>query len=58
MGYKILTDESLMPWGKYKGYQMINVPAKYLLYMYENNKCYGSVKDYIEDNLDFIKKGA
>lgn len=53
-----LTDESLMPWGKYKGNKMINVPASYLLWLYENNKCSGSVKDYIIENLDFMKRGA
>jgi len=55
---KNLTDEDLMPFGKYKGYSMINVPASYLLWLYENNKCDRQVMDYIIDNLDFIKKGA
>jgi uncharacterized protein (DUF3820 family) len=53
-----LTDDSLMPFGKYKDYSMINVPASYLLWLYENDKCNKEVKEYIEDNLDFIKKGV
>lgn len=53
-----LNDESIMPWGKYKGYSMINVPANYLLWLYENDKCDPEVKEYIEDNLDFINRGA
>lgn len=50
-----LTDESLMPWGKYKSHSMENVPASYLIWLYENNKCNNQVKEYIEDNLDFLR---
>ncbi len=45
-----MTDESLMPWGKYKGEKMANVPPEYLLWLIENNKCGGEVKKYIQDN--------
>jgi uncharacterized protein (DUF3820 family) len=58
MSKEKLTDNSIMPWGKYKGHNMINVPANYLLYLYENDKCHGAVKDYIIENLEFIKKGC
>jgi len=51
-----LNDDSLMPWGKYKGYNMANVPASYLLWLYDNNKCDGQVKDYILDNLSFLRE--
>ena len=51
----MLTDESRMPWGKYKGEKMANVPGSYLLWLYENNKCDRETRDYIEDNLDAIK---
>ena len=50
-----MTDESIMPFGKYKGQQMADVPAPYLLWLYENNKCYGEVKQYIRENMDVIK---
>lgn len=50
-----MTDESLMPWGKYKGDKMINVPASYLLWLYDMGKVYGEVKEYIKENLDVIK---
>jgi uncharacterized protein (DUF3820 family) len=53
-----LTDNDTMPWGKHAGTKMANVPAKYLLWLYENNKCYGEVKTYIQDNLEVIKKEA
>ena len=49
------TDETLMPWGKYKGLKMANVPADYLLWLYENNKCNNDVRAYIEDNLDVLR---
>ena len=45
-----------MPWGKYKGDKMINVPASYLIWCYENNKCSRDVKEYIEDNIDVLKE--
>lgn len=56
----MLTDESPMPFGmhKEKGFKMIDVPAKYLLWLYDNNKCTSQVKDYIVENLDVIKLEA
>lgn len=53
---EVLTDKSPMPWGKHKGTAMANVPANYLIWCYENNKCDGPVKVYIEDNLELLKK--
>lgn len=51
-----LTDSSIMPFGKYQGDRLIDIPASYLLWLYENNKA-GSIKSYIEENLDAIRKG-
>lgn len=51
-----MTDKSIMPFGIHKGKQLDQVPNKDLLWLYENNKCYGELKEYIEDNLDVIKK--
>ncbi len=53
-----------MPFGKYKGVQMANVPADYLLWLYSEytdpNPRFGfisqPVKLYIEDNIDLLKK--
>ena len=50
-----MTDESLMPFGKHKGEKLANVPAHYLLWLYEAGKCFGELKIYIEDNLQVIK---
>ena len=49
-----LTDESLMPFGMHAGTKMIEVPAKYLHYLWTNGKkrdmrC--PVADYIRRNL-------
>jgi uncharacterized protein (DUF3820 family) len=51
---EVFTDETPMPFGKYKGIKMANVPASYLLWLYDNNKCYGALKDYIKDNIDVL----
>lgn len=50
-----MTDNSLMPFGKYKGEKMANVPSDYLLWIFENNKCTQEVAKYIAENLDVIK---
>ena len=50
-----LTDESIMPFGKYQGKKMANVPAHYLIWLYDNNKCNKEVRTYIVDNLDVLK---
>lgn len=44
-----------MPWGKYQGVQMANVPATYLIWLYENGKCDPQVKAYVDDNLEVLK---
>lgn len=50
-----LTDESLMPWGMHQGKPMTDVPADYLVWLYENNKVRGDVKRYIQANLETLK---
>lgn len=50
-----MNDESIMPFGKYKGEKMANVPPDYLLWIYDNGKCYGEVRKYIADNLEVLK---
>lgn len=51
-----LDDNSPMPWGKYKGEKMANVPASYLMWLYDNNKCNAEVQAYINDNMDALKE--
>lgn len=50
----MLTDDSIMPFGKHQGTAMANVPADYLIYLYDRDICYGEVKDYIKENLDVL----
>lgn len=50
-----MTDESLMPWGKHKGEKLINIPAEYLIWLLENNKCGGDVREYIIDNKEVLE---
>lgn len=50
-----MNDYSIMPFGKHKGKQLINVPDNYLLWLYhENNLSHAQLKEYIEDNLDVL----
>lgn len=44
-----------MPWGMHQGKQMMDVPADYLVWLFENNKVNGAVKRYIEQNMDTLK---
>jgi uncharacterized protein (DUF3820 family) len=50
-----MDDNSKMPFGKYQGKQLANVPPEYLVWLYENANVYGELKDYIKDNMDVLK---
>jgi len=50
-----MTDESLMPFGVHKGKQLADVPASYLIWLYDNDKCFGELKSYIEENLKVLR---
>ncbi len=51
-----LDDNKLMPWGKYAGTKMIDVPASYLLYLKDVKKIDpGTVLDYINDREQFLR---
>lgn len=50
------TDSSTMPYGKYRGRAMGDVPASYLIWMHESGKCSLAVATYIEDNMDAIRQ--
>lgn len=59
MAYEILTDDSPMPFGKYKGEAMSDVPASYLHWLWTNgmNKNFtNSVHLYIKENLTVLKQ--
>ena len=50
-----LTDNSPMPYGVFKGRPLIEISASYLIWLYENNKCSGELRAYIESNLSVLK---
>ncbi len=51
-----LEDFSPMPYGKYQGKAMEDVPASYLIWLYDNGRASPAVKKYIEDNMDVLQK--
>lgn len=50
-----LDDTSLMPFGKYKGTKLANVPASYLLFIYDNYQLHENLKEYIKKNKDVLQ---
>lgn len=50
-----MDDQTPMPFGKYKGRNMEDVPASYLLWLRDQGHT-GPVRAYIEDNLEALKK--
>lgn len=51
-----ITDTTLMPFGMHKGKAMVNVPAEYLIYAYENMNLHDNLKTYIRKNMDVLKE--
>jgi len=51
-----LTDESLMPYGIHNDKAMANVPASYLLWLWDQGKGSREVTNYIFENLTVLKK--
>jgi uncharacterized protein (DUF3820 family) len=52
----MFNDNSPMPFGKYKGTAMANVPAKYLIWLHEQGCNHPDVKQYILVNMDCLLK--
>jgi uncharacterized protein (DUF3820 family) len=53
-----LNDKSLMPFGKYQGKALANVPAHYLLWLHDQGCSHSGVKQYILQNFDLLCKEA
>lgn len=51
-----MTDNDLMPFGIHKDKKMSAVPDSYLYWLHTNKKASKEVQEYINDNLDAIKK--
>ena len=54
---EIFTDKSKMPFGQYKDYPLVSVPASYLLFLLDAGRA-GRIKDYITANKDVLIKQA
>lgn len=53
----MLTDESLMPFGKHKGLEMADVPAEDLLFYYEQWKTgMWQKRKYTKDVMNYVDK--
>ncbi|WP_131535470.1 putative quorum-sensing-regulated virulence factor [Pedobacter nototheniae] len=52
-----ITDETAMPFGKFKNIAIANVPAGYLLWLYRNERS-GQLKEYILENFQVLEKEA
>jgi len=50
-----MRDSDLMPFGKYFGKKMIDIPAPYLMFLLNNNCGHQAVKAYIDGNLEILK---
>lgn len=44
-----------MPFGKYKGMMLENVPPEYLMFIRRQQWCPRSILHFIEDNLEWIE---
>jgi len=55
--FKPLEDEDRMPFGKFKDERMIDIPASYFLFLWNNGmeSETGGVADYIRNNLDRLE---
>jgi uncharacterized protein (DUF3820 family) len=51
----MITDESIMQFGKFKGEKLANVPASYLIWLHKENKAFGDLKKYIDENLQVLE---
>jgi uncharacterized protein (DUF3820 family) len=51
-----LTDQSIMSFGKYKGHKLANVPADYLIFIYNEYDLKLDLKQYIKDNLQGLQQ--
>ena len=49
-----LIDCDLMPFGIHKGKKLVDVPASYLLYLYDDDLTHAPLREYIKDNYDVL----
>ncbi len=50
-----MSDNDVMPFGKYKGERLSDVPDSYLLWLYQSGSVSGQLKKYLLDNIESIQ---
>ena len=50
-----IDENFVLGFGIHNGKKLKDTPAKYLLYLYSRDICYGSLKDWIRYNEDALK---
>lgn len=56
-----MTDKSEMPFGKYKGVALADVPDSYFIWLWEQDSFQekkGELYDYIKENIDAMKNNV
>lgn len=62
MSHEKADDKTLMKWGKYKGKPLAEIPASYLLWIYDewglknSGELHRWLREYIEDNMQGLRK--
>lgn len=51
----MITDTSIMPFGKYKGKALKDAPDGYLLWLYDHKKLKGELKEYVEERIPVLR---
>ena len=51
-----MTDTDKITFGIHKGKAMANIPASYLMFLWESKKATPEVLEYIKENLEVIKR--
>lgn len=49
-------DNTIMPFGVFKGKKLANIPADYLLWLFVNKRTNPPLKIYIEQNMQILEK--
>ena len=49
------TDSTIITFGIYSGKKLIDVPASYLIFLFDKNKCNKDLRDYIIDNMNVLR---
>ena len=55
-GSERVTDSTILSFGIHKGKAVGNVPARYLLFLYDQKRLPENLKAYIVENYDVLKK--